>query len=210
MNTDGKGAQQPREIKAKTGTGTFPAKRPSADSPKKIATDPQSFSSSGKSDGRRDDDLAHTAKSAVRDTYDAVTAEAAELASNVGDELTNAAERQKQRGADVMVGFAKAITTAADEMAQESPIVAQQFRGAAQSVGRLSDDLRDRSVRELIDIASGYARQQPAAFFVAAVAAGFALTRFLKSHETANHGQASGTQGVGTTRSTAAAPSQRM
>lgn len=210
MSTDEKGAQQSRETKVRTGTGTFPPKRPSADSQKKGSADRPMPLLSGKSDGRGGDDLAHVAKSAARDTYGAVTAEAAELASNVGHELTHAAERQKQRGADVMVGFAKAITSAADEMAKESPLVAQQFRGAARSVGRLSDDLRDRSVRELIDIASGYARQQPAAFFVGAVAAGFALTRFLKSHETANHGQASGTQGGGTTRSTAAAPSQRM
>ena len=208
MNTDGKGAQQSRETKAKTGTGTFSAKRPSADPQRKAAADRQMTVSSGKPDGHSDDDLAHVAKSAAKDTYDAVTAEATELASNVGDELTHAVERQKQRGVDVMVGFARAITTAADEMAQESPIVAKQFRGAARSVGRLSDDLRDRSVRELIEIASGYARQQPAAFFVGAMAAGFALTRFMKSHETGD--QVSRTQGVDATRSSASAPTQRM
>lgn len=137
-----------------------------------------------------DSDLAHTASAAARETYRAVAAEVSELASNVGEEMTHAAEHQKERGADVMLSFARAITTAAAEMQGQSPIVARQFKSAADGVGRLSDDLRDRSVHELVGIASGYARRQPAVFFAGAVAAGFALSRFLKSSpETASPSQ---------------------
>jgi hypothetical protein len=152
-----------------------------------------------------DSDLAHAASVAARETYRAVTAEASELAANIGEEVTHAAEHQKERGADIMIGFARAITTAADEIQGQSPIVARQFKSAADGVGRLSDDLRDRSIHELVGIASGYARRQPAVFFAGAVAAGFALTRFLKSSpEAASSSQSTQADSAGPRHASAA------
>ena len=80
-----------------------------------------------------------------------------------------------------MRAFAGAVQHAADELDQESPAVARQFRTAAQKVEELSEGLRDRSVRELVSDVSDFARRQPLWFFGGAIMAGFALSRFLKS-----------------------------
>lgn len=135
-------------------------------------------------DGRREEDgdgIAEIAAEAVRETAKAVAAQASELVDNVGEEVMHAAADQKDRGAEIMLGFARAISSAADEIREQSPVVARQFKRAANGVGRLSEGVRDKSVRQLVDVASGYARNQPVAFFAGAVLAGFAFSRFLKS-----------------------------
>jgi hypothetical protein len=59
--------------------------------------------------------------------------------------------------------------------------VARHIREAAKSVEGLSNNLRNRSVDELMHAASDLARSRPGVFIAGAVAAGFALSRFLKS-----------------------------
>jgi hypothetical protein len=125
--------------------------------------------------------ITEVAKEAARSTYDAVSAQASELASNVAGELETSAEDQKRRGAETMRAFAGAVQHAAGELDYASPVVARQFRTAAQKVEELSEGLRDRSVRDLVSDVSEFARRQPLWFFGGAVIAGFALSRFLKS-----------------------------
>jgi hypothetical protein len=125
--------------------------------------------------------VADVAKDAARATYDAVSAQASELASNVADELETSGEDQKRRGAETMRAFAGAVEHAAAELDQQSPLVARQFRTAARKVDGFSRSLRDRSVRNLVNDASDLARRQPLWFFGGAIIAGFALSRFLKS-----------------------------
>jgi len=125
--------------------------------------------------------IAEVAKEAARSTYDAVSAQASELATNVAGELETSAEDQKRRGAETMRAFAGAVQRAADELDHESPVVARQFRTAAQKVEELSGGLRDRSVRDLVSDVSDFARRQPLWFFGGAIIGGFALSRFLKS-----------------------------
>jgi hypothetical protein len=122
-------------------------------------------------------DVKGTAKTAKR----AVTQQAAELAADVGHELGNAAEQQKARGVEAMQGFARAVDAAAGELQAQSPLVAGYAREAAQKVRSFSDNLGRRNVNELVRAASDLARSQPAWFFGGAIAAGFALSRFLKS-----------------------------
>jgi hypothetical protein len=125
--------------------------------------------------------IAEVAKDAAKSTYDAVSAQASELASNVAGELETSAEEQKRRGAETMRAFAGAVQHAAGELDLASPVVARQFRTAAQKVEELSEGLRDRSVRDLVGDVSEFARRQPLWFFGGAIIAGFALSRFLKS-----------------------------
>jgi len=125
--------------------------------------------------------IAEVAKEAARSTYDAVSAQASELASNVAGELETSAEDQKRRGAETMRAFAGAVQHAAGELDHASPVVARQFRTAAQKVEELSEGLRDRSVRDLVSDVSEFARRQPLWFFGGAIIAGFTLSRFLKS-----------------------------
>jgi hypothetical protein len=126
-------------------------------------------------------DLVDEAKETARATGIALASQASELAGNIGGELTETAEEQKSRGADAMRGFAKAVHGAANELDSQSPAMARHIRSAAESVEGLSDTIRSRSVSDLIATASDTARTRPAAFFIGAVAAGFALSRFFKS-----------------------------
>ena len=122
-------------------------------------------------------DLKQTAKAASR----AAQAQTSAFAADIGHELGKAAEQQKARGAEAMQGFARAISSAAGELDDQSPTVARYVRDAAKQVDSLSSNIRGRSVTELMQAATDLARSQPAVFFAGAMAAGFALSRFLKS-----------------------------
>jgi hypothetical protein len=146
--------------------------------------------SDGEQSQERAVDLVDKAKETARATGKALASQASELAANIGGELTETAEHQKSRGADAMRGFAKAVHGAANELDNQSPSMARYIRSAADSVEGLSDTIRSRSVTDLIATASDTARTHPAAFFIGAVAAGFALSRFFKSTSRSSADQA--------------------
>jgi hypothetical protein len=129
-------------------------------------------------------DLVNQTKETARAAAKALSSQASELASNIGSELSHTADEQKGRGADAMRGFARAVHNAADELDGQSPTVARYIRSAADSVEGLSATIRSRSVNDLVAAATDTARAHPAAFFIGAVAAGFALSRFFKSSST--------------------------
>jgi hypothetical protein len=125
--------------------------------------------------------LTSDVKEAAQSFQRAAKGQATEFAADVGHELKETAEQQKTRGVDALKGFAHAIETAAGELESQSPGVARHIRNAARSVEGLSNNLRSRNVDELMHAASDLARSQPAVFIAGAVAAGFVLSRFLKS-----------------------------
>src|SRR5262245_18252138 len=122
-------------------------------------------------------DLQETAKAATR----AGKAHASAFGSDVGHEMSQVAEEQKVRGVEAMQGFARAINSAASELDRQSPTVARYVRDAAKPVDGFSNNIRGRNVTELMQAATDLAKSQPAVFFAGAMAAGFALSRFLKS-----------------------------
>jgi hypothetical protein len=111
----------------------------------------------------------------------AVKDQAADFASGVGQELSKTAENQKTKGVETIQGFARAITSAADELEGQSPGVARSIRTAAQKVESFSNNLNGRSIDELLKASGDFAKSQPLLFVGMSVAAGFALARFLKS-----------------------------
>lgn len=121
-----------------------------------------------------------TAKSAGQ----AVTEQATELVADIGHELSKTAEAQKTRGVEALRHFAHAMDGAAAELEGQSPKASQSIHTAAQKVEQLSDTLGNRGVDGLLRDATDLARSQPVLFFGGAVAAGFALARFLKSSAT--------------------------
>jgi len=123
------------------------------------------------------EDLRAAAKTMSR----AVKDQAADLASGVGQELSKTAENQKTKGVETIQGFARAITSAADELEGQSPGVARSIRTAAQRVESFSNNLSGRSIDELLKASGVFAKSQPLLFVGMSVAAGFALARFLKS-----------------------------
>jgi hypothetical protein len=123
------------------------------------------------------DDLKGAATTMTR----AVKDQASDFASGVGQELSKTAESQKAKGVEAIQGFARAITSAADELEGQSPGVARSIRSAAQKVESFSSNLGSRSVDELLKASGDLAKSQPLLFVGMSVAAGFALARFLKS-----------------------------
>lgn len=125
--------------------------------------------------------LASSARDAAWTTSRAVREQASSLAADIGHELSATAEEQKQRGVEAMHGLVRAIHTAADQLDDQSPRIAHYVRDAAEKVDNLSSNIGNRDVNQLMRSMTDLARSQPMWFFGGAVAAGFALSRFLKS-----------------------------
>lgn len=127
--------------------------------------------------------------SSVKDDAQAKASDIAEQAKAKGQEIASAAREQaeglaeqgKSVGAERAEGLAHAVRRVADDLEDTSPEIARHVRAAADSVEGVASSLRERSVGDLIAEVNGFARRQPAAFFGAAVLAGFAVSRFAKS-----------------------------
>jgi hypothetical protein len=153
-----------------------------ADTARSVTEDVKETARSMASDAARASaTLSSDPKQAAQSAQRAVKEQASEFAADVGEELSHTAEEQKIRGVEAMQGFARATATAAGELEGQSPMVARYVREAGQQVEVLSQNLRGRSITELMSAASDLARSQPVVFIAGAMAAGFALSRFLKS-----------------------------
>ena len=127
-----------------------------------------------------------TAESAAH----AIREQASSFASEIGEELNRGVEDQKRRGLEAVRSFAGAVDTAAQELEQQSPQVARYVRDAAESLQSLTRNIEGRNLNDLVRNATDLARSNPTLFMVGAVAAGFAIARFMKS--SAQPGELSG------------------
>jgi len=119
-----------------------------------------------------------------------VVESAKDLASQAGEKLLSSVEEQKAAGAELVSGVAGAMRRAANEFG-EVPQAAQYIRLAADQIDSVSDAFRKRDLNQLVSDVQGFARRQPTAFLGAAVLAGFAVVRFLKTSTGATAGRAS-------------------
>lgn len=94
------------------------------------------------------------------------------------EELTN---EQMKIGAEHVKRIASAVGAAADELNDSSPLLAHYARSMSSAFSGMSEKMRNESPGNVLKNASNYASREPMAFFGAAVVAGFALSRFLKS-----------------------------
>jgi hypothetical protein len=99
----------------------------------------------------------------------------------VKEQAREAAERQKEAGADEIGGMAKAIDAAANELQREFPAGAEYVHDAASRLQGAATALRERNVEQLTRGLADFAHRQPAMFFGGAVVAGIAISRILKS-----------------------------
>jgi hypothetical protein len=83
-------------------------------------------------------------------------------------------------GIDALNNVARYVQGAANNLDAEAPQIAGFVREAAQTVERLTDGLRERSLSEIAASVSNFARREPAAFFGGAVLTGFILARLTK------------------------------
>jgi hypothetical protein len=92
-----------------------------------------------------------------------------------------AAEQQKSAGAGQADQMAKAVHSAADELQDQMPQAADFVHSAAAQLEKGADALRNRRIGDLVSDVNDFGRREPLALFGAAVLAGFAASRFLKS-----------------------------
>ncbi|WP_245279193.1 hypothetical protein [Mesorhizobium loti] len=108
---------------------------------------------------------------------------AGSVASNAAGAFKDAVESNKTAGADAIANIAHSVKDAADGIESQSPQVASMVRSAAEGVERISTDIRDRNVGELLDSVTKFAQRQPAAFFGVGILAGVVLTRIMRSSD---------------------------
>ena len=108
---------------------------------------------------------------------------AGSVASDAAGAFKEAVETNKTAGADAIANIAHSVKEAADGIENQSPQVAGMVRSAAEGVERISTDIRDRNVGELLDSVTKFAQRQPAAFFGVGILAGVILTRIMRSSD---------------------------
>src|SRR6185437_240594 len=109
----------------------------------------------------------------------------------------------QRSGADLVGRLAGNIREAARAFQSDAPFAARGINSAAGYVDEAAEKIRNGSFRDLVDGATEFAKQQPAAFLGLSVLAGFAAIRFLK----ASGGQSSSSQGRSTQSEKWAGPS---
>jgi gas vesicle protein len=93
-------------------------------------------------------------------------------------------EAQKDRATEGLNTVAEAVRKTTETLRSEQHDTAARFVGqAADQLQRLSTQLRQKDVTELVDEAARLARRQPAIFVGLSFAAGLLTARFLKSSQ---------------------------
>jgi hypothetical protein len=146
-------------------------------------------------------DLAQSATQTVKSQAANLTDQAREVAADAGEKMKMAVADQKSAGADYVGNIAEVVRRASYEFDAELPQAGHYIRQAAAQMSNVSDALRTRDVSALLNDVQDFARKQPAAFFSAAVLAGFAAVRFVKSAPERND-----YSGSGSSRSNMSAP----
>ncbi|HPU15066.1 MAG TPA: hypothetical protein PK808_03200 [Polymorphobacter sp.] len=103
-----------------------------------------------------------------------------DLGSQAADRLHDAAQDGKVRADAMLEGVALAVTEFADRIDGDTQ-VARLARSAADTVSGWSAAMQSKSVDDLVEDSRAAVRQSPVLAIGLAVAAGFALTRFLKA-----------------------------
>ena len=131
--------------------------------------------------GKQDVNLGKVAQD-FRDMGSKVGASALGQVESVADSAKKAGLEQVQE----LTGTAHKV---ADDLQSQAPMLADYIRDAAKQVERMGENLRERSVGDLLQAATEYGRQQPMLFFAGAAIMGFALARFVKSGMPSGTGQ---------------------
>ncbi|XQU09284.1 hypothetical protein P4544_05870 [Halomonas sp. LY9] len=91
-------------------------------------------------------------------------------------------ERQRDNAANHTHTLGTVLNNAADEFdRQQQPFCSEQARKLAGHTERFSQHMRDKDLHSLCRSVEDYGRREPAMFIGGAIAAGFLVTRFLRS-----------------------------
>jgi hypothetical protein len=126
-------------------------------------------------------------------------AKAREVAEEVKKQGKDQLEGYRETAADELEKVAKSAKAAAAELDQSHSGLSRYVSDMAQSMVSLADDLRGKSVDELVGEVNRIARNNPGLFITGSIAIGFGLTRFARASSqraaTGNYGQRSSLAG---------------
>lgn len=144
--------------------------------------------------------LSEKAQDAGKEAKEAV----ARMSSEATGTIKGALNSRVSASADLVNAVAQSVNLAADNLSSSAPQLADLARGAARKIEDISAQTRDKSVDELFEAASDFARKQPAVVFGAGAVFGFALFRLFKTGN-GNHarGRGRGLESVGENRQSA-------
>lgn len=115
-------------------------------------------------------ELARKAKDDALEAVEPMKEQAAELA-----------EQQKKSSATRLQSLAEAVHGAADQVGKEQPKAAEVIHKGAIQIEKASRALKDNTLEDLARMANKAAHDRPIAFIVGSMAAGFAISRFLRA-----------------------------
>ena len=135
------------------------------------------FSKAGEEGGKAIENVTHSAASLLSSAKES----AGDFAGNAAETFKSAVEEQKTAGAGAIGDVARAAKGAADNFQDRAPELANAVRTVAGKVEGISNDIRDRSVNELMAAVTEFAGQKPMAFFGCGILAGLVISRLLSS-----------------------------
>jgi ElaB/YqjD/DUF883 family membrane-anchored ribosome-binding protein len=106
---------------------------------------------------------------------------AALLARDGSEKLTDALSKQLSTGAGFFEEASESLRAAAAELDETLPPLAYALRTAASRADDVAEQVRTKSLGELLEAGSAYARHNPLVVFGVAAGAGLLLSRFAKS-----------------------------
>ena len=103
------------------------------------------------------------------------------LAGSAGEAITSTIEEQKSAGAAAVAKAAQSAREAAESLEKDAPQIAGIIKSAATSVESFSNDIKDKTVTEIMDGVADFAQRRPMAFLACGVVAGMLMSRMLAS-----------------------------
>ena len=126
-------------------------------------------------------DAASGLSSIAQDATDGLRRSAASLARDGSEKLADALSEQLSSGAGFFEEASESLRAAAAELDDTLPPLALALRTAASRGDDIAEQIRSKSLGELLEAGSAYARQNPLLVFGAAAGVGLLLSRFAKS-----------------------------
>jgi hypothetical protein len=99
------------------------------------------------------------------DTLEQVKETGTSLANSAAATAKEIAGRQVSSGGELVGFLARSVGRAADDLDRDAPEIADIVRYAAKGMEGLAEDLQHKSVDELVESASSFARRRPAVVF---------------------------------------------
>jgi len=141
-----------------------------------------------------------------------------QLKDTAGQRIQQAADTRKGQAAQIAGSASSALGKAASELEQDDKApdwLGSAMRQAASGIDRLAGEIDGRSVNQLGQQLTGFARSNPGTFLVASAAAGFAAARVLRAgvehryhtQDSSSSSEVSGSYGASTKPSSVATPS---